>query len=68
MRLAKRSAVRNLDSSALQPAFRILLKVSIFQRIAYQSSFSTASTRDLIDRSVITFPSIGGRPTGAVVS
>ncbi|SAL32141.1 hypothetical protein AWB69_02768 [Caballeronia udeis] len=56
MRLAKRSAVRNFDSS-VSPDFRILWKVSIFQRIAYQSSFSMASARDLIDRSVINFHS-----------
>jgi hypothetical protein len=55
MRLAKRSAVRNLDSSALHPDLRNLWNISIFQRKAYQSSFSTASARDLTGRSVISF-------------
>src|ERR1700723_2607436 len=41
-RFANRSAVRNLDSSALQPDLRILWNISIFQRIAYHSSFSMA--------------------------
>ena len=34
-RFANRSAVRNFDSSALQPDLRILWNISIFQRIAY---------------------------------
>jgi hypothetical protein len=54
--------VRSFTSSALQPDFRILWKVSIFQRMAYQFSFSTASLRDLIGRSVTSFQSIGSRP------
>lgn len=45
MRLASRSAVRSLESSARQPDLRILWKTSIFQRMAYQSIFSTASER-----------------------
>ena len=45
MRLASRSAVRSLDSSALQPDLRILWKTSIFQRMAYQSIFSIAASR-----------------------
>ena len=36
MRLARRSAVRNFESSALQPDFRILWNSSIFHRMAYQ--------------------------------
>ena len=39
IRLTIRSAARSFDSSALQPDFRILWKVSIFQRMAYQVSF-----------------------------
>ena len=35
-RLTSRSAVRSFECSALQPDFRILWKVSIFQRSAYQ--------------------------------
>lgn len=34
-RLTKRSAVRSLERSAWQPDFRILWKVSIFQRNVY---------------------------------
>jgi putative transposase len=37
--LTSRSAVRRRTSSALQPDFMILWKVSIFQRIAYHWSF-----------------------------
>lgn len=43
IRLASRSAVRNLESSALQPDLRILWKTSIFHRSAYQQSILTAS-------------------------
>ncbi len=39
IRLTIRSAVRSFESSALQPDFKILWKVSIFQRMAYQDSF-----------------------------
>lgn len=39
IRLVRRCAVRSLESSARQPDFKILWNVSIFQRIAYQSSF-----------------------------
>ena len=39
MRLASRSAVRSFEASALQPDFRILWKVSIFHRMAYQEIF-----------------------------
>lgn len=53
--LASRSAVRSRDSSALQPDFRILWKVSIFQRMACQLSFSIASRRDATGKSVISF-------------
>ncbi|WP_419906604.1 hypothetical protein [Hoeflea sp.] len=62
MRKIPHSAVRNLASSALQPDFRILWKVSIFQRMAYQSSFSMASLWEYIGRLVISFQSIPNRP------
>ena len=55
MRLASRSAARSLASSALQPDLRILWKVSLFHRMAYQFSFATASVRDRIGRSVTSF-------------
>ncbi|CAB3773851.1 hypothetical protein LMG29542_07469 [Paraburkholderia humisilvae] len=58
------SAVRSRDSSALQPDFRILWKVSIFQRIAYQSSFSIASARERTGRLVISVLSMRARPGG----
>jgi len=63
-RLAIRSADRRRDSSVRQPDFRILWKVSIFQRIAYQRIFSTASRRERTGRSVRSFHSIGLRPRG----
>ncbi len=56
--------MRNFTSSALQPDLSILWKVSIFQRMAYQLSFSMASLRDLIGRSVISRQSIGWRSLG----
>src|SRR5665213_3417930 len=65
MRLASRSAVRSLESSARQPDLRILWKTSIFQRIAYQLIFSTASERVRAGKSLISFQSIGLRPCGA---
>lgn len=65
IKLASRSAVRSRDSSALHPDFRILWNVSIFQRMAYQSSFSIASRRDETGRSVINFHSMGFRFAGA---
>ena len=40
----RRSAVRSRASSARQPDFRILWKTSIFQRSAYQRSFSIAAS------------------------
>jgi hypothetical protein len=46
-------AVRRRDSSALQPDFRSLWNASIFQRIAYQFSFSTASRYDVTGKSAI---------------
>src|SRR3954449_405344 len=64
IRLTIRSAARSLDASALQPDFRILWNVSIFHRIAYQVSFSSASLRDRIGRFVISFQSIFSRPVG----
>ena len=65
IRFVSRLAVRSCDSSALQPDFRILWNVSIFQRIAYQSIFSIASRREFTGRSVSSFHSIRGRPTGS---
>jgi hypothetical protein len=53
IKFTKRSAVRSFDSSALQPDFIILWNVSIFQRSAYQFSFSIASTRVRTGKSVI---------------
>ncbi len=55
IRLTSRSAVRSLDSSALQPDFRILWKVSIFHRMAYQWSFSMASSREHTGKLVMSF-------------
>src|SRR3954471_21269184 len=57
----KRSAVLSRLSSARQPDFRILWNTSIFQRRAYQRSFSTAAPCDRTGKSVISFQSIGGR-------
>lgn len=68
IRLASLSAVRSRDSSALHPDFRILWKVAIFQRIAYQLSFSIASRRDATDKSVMSFHSMGFRFAGAARS
>ena len=65
IRLTMRSAVLSRTSSALKPDFRILWKVSIFQRMAYQLSFSIASSRDRMGRSVISFQSILSLPFGA---
>lgn len=47
MKLTSRSALRNFPSSALQPDFNILWKISIFQRSADDFNFSTASVPDL---------------------
>jgi hypothetical protein len=47
----KRWAVLSLDSSALQPDFRILWNTSIFHLKVYHSSFSMASVRDATARS-----------------
>jgi hypothetical protein len=58
IKLTIRSAARSLTSSALKPDLRILWKISIFQRVAYQFSFSTASLRDRMGRSVMSFQSI----------
>src|SRR4051812_44888327 len=55
IKLARRSAVRSLDSSALQPDLRILWKVSIFHRSAYHWSFSMAATRESTGRLVMSF-------------
>ena len=63
--LTSRSAVRNRACSARQPDFRILWKTSIFQRMAYHCSFSTAASWLSTGRSVISFQSMRGRPTGS---
>ncbi len=68
IRFTMRSAARSFEASALQPDFRILWKVSIFQRIAYQESFSNASLRERTGRFVISFQSIFSRPRGFVRS
>lgn len=60
IRLARRSAVRSRASSPRQPDLSILWKSSIFQRWAYQSSFSMASAGVVTGRSVISRQSIGG--------
>jgi len=59
IRLARRCAVRRRESSARQPDFRILWNVSIFQRMAYQWSFSMASARERTGKLVISFQSMG---------
>lgn len=63
-KLTSRSAVRGFDASALQPDFRILWKVSIFQRWLYQRIFSRASRREITGKSKISFQSILSRPRG----
>src|SRR4051794_41919322 len=60
----RRSAVLSRLSSARQPDFRILWNVSIFQRKAYQRSFSTAAPCDRTGKSVISFQSIADRSAG----
>ena len=64
IRFASRSAVRSFESWALHPDLRILWNLSIFQRMAYQSSFSIASARDRTGRLVSSFHSMPGRPGG----
>lgn len=64
IRLTRRSAVRNFESSALQPNLRTLWKTSIFHLNAYYSIFSTASLRDWTERSVRSFHSIFFRRFG----
>ncbi|MDA9544769.1 hypothetical protein ACM43_09435 [Bradyrhizobium sp. CCBAU 45321] len=64
IRLTRRSAVRNFESSALQPDLRILWKTSIFHLNAYHSIFSMASLRDWTGRSVRSFHSIFFRRVG----
>jgi len=44
------------------------LDTPIFQRIAYQVSFSIASDRERTGQLVINFPSIRSRPAGTVCS
>jgi hypothetical protein len=65
IRSASRFAVLSFDSSAPHLDFRILWKTSIFQYIAYQSSFSVASGRERTGRPVISFHSIVFRPMRA---
>ena len=55
-------------SSALQPDFSALKKLSMFQRSAYQSSFSTACCLDSIGRFVISFHDKGFRFSGGRLS
>jgi len=64
IRLVRRCAVLKCDSSARQPDFRILWKVSIFQRMAYHCSLSMASCRLRTGKSVMSFQSIGATPLG----
>jgi Putative ParB-like nuclease len=52
----RRAAV--IHANALQPEFRILWKTSIFQRMAYYSSFSSASLGDWTCKSVTGFQSM----------
>src|SRR5262249_60028739 len=63
-KLVNRSAVRSFDCSARQPDLSTLWNVSIFQRIEYQPSFSTALARFSTGRSVSNFHRIGSRPIG----
>ena len=51
---ASRSEVSSLVSSARQPDFMTLWNVSIFQRRAYQPSFSTAAAKSATGRFVVT--------------
>ena len=64
IKFVNRSAVRSRESSARQPDLRILWKVSIFQRMAYQWSFSMASSGEHTGKLVMSFQSIGARPLG----
>ena len=57
--------MRSRDSSALHPDFKILWKVSIFQRMAYQLNFSIALRHDATDKSVISFHSMRFRFNGS---
>lgn len=51
--------LRSRDSSIRQPDFGMWWNTSIFQRSAYQRSFSTASVRVRTGKSVTSFQSIG---------
>ncbi len=64
----RRSAVCNLASSARQPDFMTFWNTSIFQRKAYQSSFSTAAARSSTGRLVTSLQSIGARSEGGSTS
>jgi hypothetical protein len=65
---ASRSEVSSLVSSARHPDFMTLWNVSIFQRRAYQPSFSTAEVKSATGRLVTSRQSIGGRPAGGSIS
>lgn len=65
IRLISWGAVRNCDPSAT--GLQILVK-HLFQRIAYKSILSIASTRELPGRSVTGFPSIRSRFAGSLRS
>src|SRR4030095_15776955 len=64
IKLTSRSAVRSRDCSALQPDFKILWNVSIFQRDAYHSSFSMACKGEETGKSVRSFQSMESRSCG----
>jgi hypothetical protein len=63
-RLTRRSAVRCFDCLARQLIFRMLWKVSIFLRCAYQFGFSVACRRDVIGRSARSLRSVQSRSRG----
>lgn len=64
----RRSAVLSRAASTRQPDFRTLWKTTIFQRSAYQCSFSIAASQVKTGKSVTSFQSIAGRSAGAVCS
>src|SRR3954468_20905993 len=64
MSLVRRSAVRRRAASARQPDFSTLWNSSIFQRHAYQRSFLTASSTEVMGRSVASFQLMRVRPCG----
>ncbi len=68
MQLARRSAVVSRISSIRHPVFRVLKKVSIFRRRAYQPSLCTASAWLATGGLVISFQKMAGRSAGGVIS